>query len=184
MIPIHQRYTVGIYSDTHGWLDPQLVTDFGNCSEVWHAGDVGNQACLEPWRTKGNLKAVWGNIDGQEIKHLIPEYHVFDVQGFRVLLIHIAGKHPRYSPKAQTLIQKYEPQMLVCGHSHICRVVQEGGILYVNPGAAGHHGFHHKRTALKISFENGKPVEVRVLELGNRTVASTPVSVPNNPITQ
>lgn len=168
------KTTIGIYSDTHSFFDPQLVSDFGDCEEVWHAGDVGNVFSLGPWLKMGNLRAVWGNIDGQEIRTIVPEYQLFDVQGFRVLLIHIAGKFPRYSPKAGQLIREFKPQMLVCGHSHICRVVQEGGLLCVNPGAAGIHGFHQKRTALKISFENGKPVEMRVLELGNRT---------NSPIT-
>lgn len=162
------RHTVGIYSDTHNWLDPQLVVDFADCQEVWHAGDVGSLACLEPWLSQGNLKAVWGNIDGPEIRSILPEYHVLEVDGFRILLLHIAGKYPRYSARAATLIREYKPQMLVCGHSHICRVVKEGGMLYVNPGAAGQHGFHPQRTALKIAFEQGKPVEMRVLELGKR----------------
>lgn len=170
-----EQYKIGIFSDTHGWFDPQLVTDFADCQEVWHAGDVGNEASLGPWLKTGNLKAVWGNIDDQNIRGIIPEYQLFDVQGFRVLMIHIAGKFPRYSSKAGQLIREFKPQMLVCGHSHICRVVQEGGLLYVNPGAAGIHGFHQKRTALKISFENGKPVEMRLLELGDRS---------NNLITQ
>jgi hypothetical protein len=59
--------------------------------------------------------------------------------------------------------------MLVCGHSHICRVVKEGGVLYVNPGAAGKHGFHNIRTALKMKFTDGKPTEVKVIELGPRS---------------
>ena len=163
-----EKYTVGIFSDTHGWLDTALIQDFADCQEVWHAGDVGNKSVLKHWLGLGNLKAVWGNIDGTEIRSIFPEYQIFEIQGFRILMIHIAGKFPRYSPKAGELIKKYNPKMLVCGHSHICRVVQEGGLLYVNPGASGVHGFHQKRTALKISFMDGKPVEMRILELGDR----------------
>jgi putative phosphoesterase len=162
-------YRVGIYSDTHGWLDPQLVEKFSDCREVWHAGDAGSVNVFEPWRSAGILRAVYGNIDGAEVRGLAPEYSFFHVQGFPVLMLHIAGKHPRYSPLASRLIREFKPGMLVCGHSHICRVVKEGGLLYVNPGAAGRSGFHHQRTALKIGFRDGKPVEMQVLELGPRS---------------
>ena len=165
---MEEIYRVGIYSDTHGWLDPRLIQDFEDCKEVWHAGDAGNVGVFEPWLSKGNLRAVYGNIDGNEVRKITPEYSFFHVQGFPILIIHIAGKHPRYSPEAAKLIKSLKPRMLVCGHSHICRVVQEGGILYVNPGAAGVHGFHKERTALKIGFRDGTPVELQVLELGPR----------------
>ena len=162
------RTTIGIYSDTHGWLDDALVADFADCSQVWHAGDVGNVSCLEPWLSAGKLRGVFGNIDGGEVRLILPEYDVFEVQGFRILMIHIAGKHPGYNARTRELIARHRPQMLVCGHSHICRVVKEGGILYVNPGAAGRHGFHQIRTALKMTFAGGMPVEMKVLELGKR----------------
>jgi putative phosphoesterase len=162
-------YRVGIYSDTHGWLDSQLVEKFSDCREVWHAGDAGSVEVFEPWRSSGILRAVYGNIDGAEVRGLAPEYSCFHVQGFPVLMLHIAGKHPRYSQLASRLIREFKPGMLVCGHSHICRVVKEGGLLYVNPGAAGRSGFHHQRTALKIGFREGKPVEMQVLELGPRS---------------
>lgn len=165
---------IGIFSDTHGWLDPQLIQDFASCDEVWHAGDVGQVAVLREWRLKGNLRAVWGNIDGHEVSHVCKEFLFFTIQEFPILMIHIAGKHPRYTPQVKALIQKLKPKMLVCGHSHICRVVMEGGILYVNPGAAGHHGFHKMRTALKLKFKDGKPVEIKVLELGMRSGRALP----------
>ncbi|HRH36237.1 MAG TPA: metallophosphoesterase family protein [Catalimonadaceae bacterium] len=162
------KTTIGIFSDTHGWLDNQLINDFSDCDEVWHAGDVGNPSVLIPWLEKGNLRGVYGNIDGTDIRQILPEFQFFDIQGFPILILHIAGKFPRYSPRAATLIRELKPKMLVCGHSHICRVVMEGGVLYVNPGAAGKSGFHIQRTALKLIFEEGKPIEMKVLELGKR----------------
>jgi len=166
---MEEIYRVGIYSDTHGWLDPGLIDRFSDCREVWHAGDAGSADVFEPWRSRGILRAVFGNIDGTEVRQLAPEYCVFKVQDFTILMLHIAGKYPRYSPLAARLIQSCKPGMLVCGHSHICRVVKEGGLLYVNPGAAGRSGFHQQRTALKIGFRNGRPVELEVLELGSRS---------------
>jgi putative phosphoesterase len=165
---------VGIFSDTHGWLDPQLIDDFETCDEVWHVGDVGQISVLSHWQLKGNLRAVWGNIDGSEVRADTCEFLFFTIQGFPVLMIHIAGKHPHYTALVKQLIQKHKPKMLVCGHSHICKVAMEGGILYVNPGAAGNHGFHKVRTALKIKFEDGKPVEMKVLELGPRSGRALP----------
>lgn len=165
---MEEKITIGIYSDTHGWLDPQLVTDFSDCQQIWHAGDVGDPVVLEPWFGSKKLIGVSGNIDGSDVRGILPEYQFFEIQGFPILIIHIAGKFPKYSPKAAQLIKTLKPKILVCGHSHICRVVQEGGLLYVNPGAAGKYGFHHIRTALKLVFQNGKPIEMKVLELGKR----------------
>lgn len=162
-------YRVGIFGDTHGWLDPQLVEKFAACNEIWHTGDAGSTVVFEPWISESRLKAVYGNIDGTAVRLIAPEFQLIDVQGFRILMLHIAGKFPRYSPTAARLIREYRPGMLVCGHSHICRVVKEGGLLYVNPGAAGRSGFHTIRTALKIGFREGKPVEMEVLELGPRS---------------
>lgn len=164
-----EEYSVGIFSDTHGWLDTDLIEHFSDCNEVWHAGDIGDVSVLNTWRKKGNIRAVWGNIDGAEVRGVTKEYFYFEVQNFPILMIHIAGKHPRYTPQTNALIKQLKPKMLVCGHSHVCRVVQEGGILYVNPGAAGRHGFHHIRTALKLKFVNGKPIEMKVIELGPRS---------------
>ena len=164
-----EEYQVGIFSDTHGWLDPDLINHFSDCQEVWHAGDIGDLGVLETWRKKGNVRAVWGNIDGNEVRSATKEYFYFEVQGFPVLMIHIAGKYPRYTPQTNALLKQLKPKMLVCGHSHICRVVKEGAILYVNPGAAGRNGFHNVRTALKLKFSEGKPVEMKVIELGPRS---------------
>lgn len=171
-------FRVGIYSDTHGWLDPQLIEKFSDCREVWHAGDAGSPDVFEPWRSSGILRAVYGNIDGSNIRQLAPEYTVFSLQDFTVLMLHIAGKFPRYSPLAAKLIKQYKPGMLVCGHSHICRVVHEGGLLYVNPGAAGRNGFHQQRTALKIGFRNGRPAELQVVELGPRSEGKQGITLP------
>jgi uncharacterized protein len=166
---MEDRIQIGIYSDTHGWLDKALIKDFKDCKEVWHAGDLGNISVVEPWFRNGNLRAVYGNIDGSDVRQHFPEHQFFHVQGFSVLMLHIAGRYPRYSDLGRKLIRELKPRMVVCGHSHICRVVKEDGILYTNPGAAGRHGFHKVRTALKIAFENGMPVEVRSLELGSRS---------------
>jgi putative phosphoesterase len=159
---------VGIFSDTHGWLDPRLKIEFADCQAVWHAGDIGDVSVCKPWSGLPDFRAVYGNIDGDAVRRLYPEYQAFDIEGFRVLMLHIAGKHPRLTARCRELVNRYRPGMLVCGHSHICRVVKEGGLLYVNPGAAGKHGFHLMRTALKIRFQDGKPTELRVLELGPR----------------
>lgn len=160
-------HTIGILSDTHGWLDPELIAAFSDCDSVLHAGDIGENIDLTVFGDR--IKAVFGNIDSQPTRQIWPEYQVLDVEGCRILMVHIAGKFPRYSPLAARLIRLHAPQLLICGHSHICRVVHEGGLLYVNPGAAGRSGFHSKRTALKMKIDNGKPVELRVLDLGKRS---------------
>ena len=86
-------------------------------------------------------------------------------------MIHIAGKSPRYNTKTLSLIKKYRPNVLICGHSHILKVNfdKTNRLLYVNPGAAGRYGFHHVRTVLTFEINEETILDMKAIELGSRS---------------
>jgi putative phosphoesterase len=165
---------IGILSDTHGYLDPALFSFFENCDEIWHAGDWGEEVApaLEKFKP---IRGVYGNIDDPKIRSKYPEYLAFNCEGVEVLITHIAGYPGHYAPAFRKKVEKYSPQLLICGHSHICKVEfdRELNCLYMNPGAVGQHGFHQMRTLLLFDLDAGKITNLRVVELGKRGSLNT-----------
>lgn len=161
---------IGLLSDTHSYLDPQLRGLFDDCDEIWHAGDIGNNAVSDELKKWKPLKAVYGNIDGHELRAEFPEVLRFTEQGVDVMMIHIGGRPPRYAKGILNLIARKPPKLFICGHSHILCVKNDPNLnmLYMNPGAAGKHGFHKERTALRFSLDRGTIQDLELLKLGER----------------
>jgi uncharacterized protein len=166
---------IGVISDTHGWLDPKTESYFKDCDQIWHAGDIGNLevtdklATFECLRNNPNgLKAVYGNIDDAKARIVFKEDLIFEVDNVKVLITHIAGAFGKYTPRVKELIDLHKPNILVCGHSHICKVAFDKAhkVLYMNPGAAGNHGFHHVKTLLRFPIEGDRIFDMEVIELG------------------
>ena len=135
---------------------------------IWHAGDFGGTvsftdeiAAFKP------LVGVHGNCDGQDIRREYPAYQYLEVEGQKVLMTHIGGTPGHYDLRAQALIDRYRPDIFICGHSHILKVMQDprNNLLYINPGAAGIQGWHIVRTALRFKIEAGEVKEMEVYEL-------------------
>lgn len=163
---------VGLISDTHGYFPHSVFKHFEECDEIWHAGDFGNTEVSDKLAQFKPLKGVYGNIDGQELRRIHPFTQVFNVEGLKILMIHIAGPPLKYTPEVRKLIQENQPGLLICGHSHIARIMQDvpNKLLYMNPGAAGNHGFHKVKTIMRFSISEGKLKDVELIELGNRGV--------------
>lgn len=160
--------TIGILSDTHGYFHPALVDDFDGVDLILHAGDVGDLGILDGLGAVAPVKAVWGNIDGPDIRRRLSEHERFEVEGVDVWMTHIAGRPGRWQRGMGDRLAADPPDVLVCGHSHILRVERVealGGMLYVNPGAAGQHGFHKRKTCLRLSIQNGRATEMDVIHL-------------------
>ena len=157
---------IGIISDTHSILDENPIHFFSACDEIWHAGDIGDRKVLEKLESLATVRAVSGNIDSKNDYRRQPEFQLFTLEEIKVLIIHIAGNPPRYNPAAKELISKSKPDILVCGHSHILKVMQDkvNKLLFINPGAAGNQGFHKIKTAIRMKIQAGKPSEMEVLE--------------------
>ncbi len=161
---------IGILSDTHGYLDPAIYKHFEDRDELWHAGDIGDLALADELAAFKPLRAVYGNIDGHEVRWEYPEDLWFEVEGVKVWMTHIANTPPRYLPRIKEGLVENRPQILVCGHSHILRVeyVKRYGVLHINPGAVGIKGFHKVRTMIRLSIDGDKIFDCEVIEMGER----------------
>ena len=161
---------IGLLSDTHGFLDEGLLAHFDDCDEIWHAGDFGSVDVLDQLRARKPVRGVFGNVDGPELRSLVPEDLEWDCGGVRIYMTHIGGYPGRYDPRARRELERRKPGLFICGHSHIARVMRDSkfGLLHMNPGASGHSGWHTKRTALRFTVDAAKIGNVELIELGPR----------------
>lgn len=160
--------TLGILSDTHGYFHPALVDDLDGVDRILHAGDVGDLGILDGLGAVAPVTAVWGNIDGTDARRRLAEHERMTVDGVNVWMTHIAGRPGRWQAGMGEKLAADPPDVLVCGHSHILRVERVeslDGMLYVNPGAAGKHGFHKEKTCLRLTIRDGRPTEMDVIHL-------------------
>lgn len=141
-----------------------------DADEIWHAGDIGNLTVTDQLAEHKKVRAVYGNIDGKEARVSFPENLFFEYEGVHFLMTHIAGTAGKYSTRVQKLLTENKVDVLICGHSHILKVIQlkNRQLLHLNPGAAGIHGFHHIRTMLRFEVGKGRLHNMEVIELGKR----------------
>lgn len=161
---------IGVLSDTHSHLDDGVLQYLKECDEVWHAGDWGSIEVSDRLKSLKPVKGVWGNIDGRELRLTYPETAVFMCEDVKVLITHIAGYPGKYSAKVKQQIIEHKPGVVVCGHSHILKVLFDKQLnhLHINPGAAGIKGFHQVRTLIRFSIDHATPKDLQVIELGKR----------------
>lgn len=161
---------IGLLSDTHAYLDPKVFHYFEECDEVWHAGDIGTLSLLEELEAFKPTRAVYGNIDGADIRAAAPEDLIWDCEGLRVFMTHIGGYPGRYNARVREILDGEGPALYICGHSHILKVMpdKKRGLLHINPGAAGKHGFHKVKTLVRFTVEEGQLKDLEVIELGKR----------------
>ncbi len=163
---------IGILSDTHGWLDKRILHHFKDCDEIWHAGDVGSIEVIDELSAFKPTIGVYGNIDNQQVRAVFPEFKMIKRESVNILIAHIAGAPKQYNKAILEKLKEVIPNILVCGHSHILKVMadrQNYNMLYVNPGAAGKHGFHKVRTIIRFELNQGKIENMEVIELGKRS---------------
>lgn len=169
--------TLGILSDTHGYFHPNLPDDLAGVDRILHAGDIGDLSILDGLEAVAPVTAVWGNVDDASIRRRVPEHQRFSAGGLDVRMTHIAGRPGRWQQGMGEQLRADSPDVLVCGHSHILQVERMEALddmLYVNPGAAGKQGLHQQKTCLRLSVEEGRAVEAKVIHLDQE--ASSPES--------
>jgi putative phosphoesterase len=159
-----------VLSDSHGHLDDRILAHAAEADEVWHAGDVGSLDVVDRLAANSKvLRGVYGNIDDAAMRRTWPLNQRFTAGGLRVWITHIAGPAGRLPTGIKAGLKADPVDLLVCGHSHILRVGQDAsGVLCMNPGACGVHGFHKVRTMLRFTIEEGKVENLSVIELGAR----------------
>ena len=159
---------IGLISDTHGVFDARFREFLAPVDEVWHAGDFGGgMEMAEQIAAFKPLVGVAGNCDNYNLRYIHPIHRLFECEGMKVLMTHIGGYPGRYDARARALIDEYKPDIFVCGHSHILKVVRDPkrNMLVINPGAAGIQGFHIVRTALRFKLDAGRIFDMEVFEL-------------------
>ncbi|MCM1110540.1 MAG: metallophosphatase family protein [Clostridium sp.] len=159
---------IGILSDTHSVWDDRYAAHFSGCDEIWHAGDIGDISIIRRLEEVApKVRAVAGNIDGAMIRRRCPEVEEFEIEGLKVWMTHIGGYPGRYAPGVRRLLRQEGIGLMVTGHSHILKVMpdRELGLLHINPGAAGWHGWQKVRTLVRITVDSGKVCDLEVIEL-------------------
>ncbi len=159
---------IGLISDTHNYLDPQVFEYFEDCDEIWHAGDFGTISIADELKKIAPLIGVYGNIDGEDIRKEYPLHQRFEREGLHVWMTHIGGIPGRYCIPIREEMDNNPPDLFVCGHSHILRIARDqdhNKMLYMNPGAAGKQGFQSHRTLVRFEIREGKLHNVEVINL-------------------
>lgn len=161
---------IGLLSDTHSYLDPQIFTYLESCNEVWHAGDVGSMEVIEKLQKYKRFRGVYGNIDDKQIRQELPEHLRFTTEGVDVWMTHIGGYPGRYDTRVRQQLFVNPPDLFICGHSHILKVIYDKKLecLHMNPGACGRVGLQKVRTMLRFSLDAGQIKNAEIIHLGNK----------------
>lgn len=162
---------IGLLSDTHGYWDDRYEKYFSECDEIWHAGDIGSVELAERLASLKPLRAVFGNIDGGDLRKMFSEKYRFRCEEVDVLMKHIGGYPGHYDASIRGSLYARPPKLFISGHSHILKVMydQTLGCLHINPGAAGISGFHKVRTLVRFTIDGSEVKDLEVIELGEKT---------------
>ncbi len=155
-----------LLSDTHGYIDDQILKYVKNADEVWHAGDIGDLKVTDTLKKLKPLRAVYGNIDNAEARLEFPLHQRFLCEEVDVWITHIGGYPGRYSPAIREEMYANPPKLFITGHSHILKVMPDNkrNLLHMNPGAIGIHGFHKARTMLRFEIDGKNIQNLEVIE--------------------
>ncbi|WP_417867839.1 metallophosphoesterase family protein [Xanthomarina gelatinilytica] len=159
-----------LLSDTHGYIDDAILKHVSHADEVWHAGDIGDLNVTNQIKKLKPLKAVFGNIDGHEVRAEFPENNRFMCEYVDVWITHIGGYPNKYDMRIREALRKNPPDIFICGHSHILKVMPDKklNLLHMNPGAVGKYGFHKVRTMLRFVIDGSNIKDLEVIEFENR----------------
>ena len=160
-----------VISDTHSYIDDRIIKYASEADYVIHAGDVGSFDVIRKLKSVSEVLFVYGNIDGNEIRSESNKFEFFKLNDLKILLTHISGKTPKYNKETLIKIKEHNPDLLIAGHSHILKIQYDkiNKLIFLNPGAAGRHGFHLKRTMLRFEIKLNKIENLEIIELGSRS---------------
>ena len=158
--------SIVVLSDTHHSLDNRFSNYFKNADEIWHAGDIGSLTVTDKLNKYAVLRAVSGNIDNYKIKTIFKPYIYFKCEDVKIIMTHIGGYPGKYAKKTITLINQYNPDLFVCGHSHILKVMYDKkyNLLHMNPGSIGDEGQHKVKTLLSFIIDKHEIKNLKVIE--------------------
>jgi len=143
---------VGLISDTHGLLRPEVYEALDGVELILHAGDVGGHRILIELGTIAPVRAVYGNTDSPGEPGLAAEI------GLRLegLTIHVSHGHELGRPTVERLLARHDADIIVYGHTHKPLIERSGKRLVVNPGAAGPRRFDLKPSVARLTLVSGR----------------------------
>ena len=155
-----------LISDTHSYIDDRILEYAQQADEIWHAGDIGDISVTDKLAEIKRLRAVYGNIDDNKARAEFPLNNRFKLEGVDVWITHIGGYPGKYNPAIRKEITENPPKLFICGHSHILKVMPDKqlGLIHMNPGAVGKHGFQKVRTMLRFELNKGRIENLEVIE--------------------
>lgn len=158
---------ISLLSDTHSFIDDQILKLCKNSDEIWHAGDIGDLKVTDELAKVAKVRAVYGNIDAPDIRSEWPLHKRFTCEELDVWITHIGGYPGRYSGFVKPEIYENPPKLFICGHSHILKVNRDAklDLMHMNPGAIGKHGFHQVRTMLRFKVDGKTISDLEVIEI-------------------
>ena len=158
---------ISLLSDTHSILDERFIPHLKNSDEIWHAGDIGSLDVYDKLTKLSDVKAVYGNIDDHKIRIGLKSELFFKCEGVNIYMTHIGGYPGKYSKGIKEKIEKTNPNIFICGHSHILKIMNDkkNKLLFLNPGAAGNHGIHKVKTIIKFDIDDKKIRNLKIIEL-------------------
>ncbi|MDD4373848.1 MAG: metallophosphoesterase family protein [Bacteroidales bacterium] len=164
---------IGLLSDTHGSIHPRVFDFFKDCDIIIHAGDIGDEKTLKQLQQFKPLFAVYGNIDGSNIRIQLPEIQEFKIEDIKIFMIHIGGYPRKYARGIKEKLKLNKPDLFISGHSHILKIMHDKplGILHINPGAAGSHGLHQKITFVRFAIDKAKILDMEIMEIDRKAVS-------------
>ncbi len=158
--PVGTRHVIGLISDTHGLVRPDVFLAFEGVDAIYHAGDVGGRDVLHVLSKIAPTQAVYGNTDLSGDPSLAGQF----AETVGGVTIHVSHGHELGSPTPARLLQRYDAQVIVYGHTHRQLVLEAGGRLVVNPGAAGPRRFHLMPSVARLTIRDGKAT-VEIVDL-------------------
>ena len=149
--------TVGIISDTHGLLRPEVEDSLYGCDHILHAGDVGDPEVLEKLEQIAPVVAVRGNMDYGAWSNALPVTEMVEIDNIFFYILHDLY-HLDLDPAAAGI------HVVISGHTHRPALIQKEGIFYLNPGSAGHRRHNYPVSVAIVGIENGC-VTPQILEI-------------------
>jgi len=143
---------IGLISDTHGLVRPECFEALRDVELIFHAGDVGGRDVLTILSRIAPVQAVFGNTDPPGDPSLTAHF----AETIDGVTIHVSHGNELGSPTPQKLLDRYDADVLVYGHTHRPLVAQAGGRLVVNPGAAGPRRFNLRASVARLTLRDGR----------------------------
>ena len=155
-----------LLSDTLNSLDVRFFPYFNKADEIWHAGDIGDLSVTDTLKGFATLRGVWGNIDNKTIRIEFKQHLFFKCEQVNVMITHIGGYPGRYDKNILPIIEQKRPNLFICGHSHILKVIYDKKykLLHMNPGSIGDYGIHKVKTILSFQIDGEEIKDLKVIE--------------------